>query len=228
MNLNKELDKKLLIKFPTRGRREKFFKVFKIYYDLLYDINKTEFIISCDIDDKEMNNDLVREEVSKYKNTKIYFNNNKSKIEAINNNLEGVEFDIVLLASDDMIPQAQWYDFIIKRDMDKHFPDTDGVLWYNDGYQGNKLNTLCILGKKYYDRFGYIYHPSYKSLWCDNEFMEVANGLNKQKYNDLVIIKHEHPVWTGQGFDQVLITNQNLDSVDKQNFFKRKQQNFPL
>ena len=26
-----------------------------------------------------------------------------------------------------------------------HYPDTDGVLWFNDGYKGNKLNTLCIL-----------------------------------------------------------------------------------
>jgi hypothetical protein len=79
--------------------------------------------------------------------------------------------------------------------MTEHYPDTDGVLWFNDGYQGNRLNTLCILGKKYYDRFNYIYHPDYISVWCDNEFMDVANLLGKQIYFDDIIIRHEHPDW---------------------------------
>ena len=67
--------------------------------------------------------------------------------------------------------------------MTELYPNTDGVLWFNDGNQGNRLNTLCILGKKYYERFNYIYHPDYTSLWADNEFMDVANLLNKQIFN---------------------------------------------
>ena len=70
--------------------------------------------------------------------------------------------------------------------------DLDHVLFYNDGYCGSKLNTMCILGRKYYERFHYIYHPAYKSLWCDNEFMEVADMLGKQTYYNTCLFRHDH------------------------------------
>jgi hypothetical protein len=40
--------------------------------------------------------------------------------------------------------------------MTKLYPDTDGVLWFNEGYLGMQNNTLSIMGKKYYDRFRFI------------------------------------------------------------------------
>jgi hypothetical protein len=217
---------KLLIKFPTRGRKEKFFKVLDLYIDYLEDTNNYKVIVSCDNDDLSMNNDEVINKLNTYKNLKYYFSDNKSKIEAINANLENEEFDILLLASDDMIPQFDGYDMIIRAMMMKNYPDTDGVLWFNDGYQAKNLNTLCILGKKYYDRFNYIYHSSYISLWCDNEFTEVAQSLNKQTYIPQVIIKHEHPVWKGEKWDDVQIKNDSFNNKDKENFIKRKQNNF--
>ena len=73
--------------------------------------------------------------------------------------------------------------------MSFNYPDTDGVLWFNDGFQGNRLNTLCILGKKYYERFNYIYHPDYISLYCDEEQTNVARNMNKMV--DLVIKNRE-------------------------------------
>lgn len=139
------------------------------------------------------------------------------------------DWDIVLIASDDMIPQVEKWDQIIIDDMKKFFPDTDGVLWYNDGYVGGRLNTLPCLGKKYYDRFGYIYHPAYKSLWADNEFMEVAEMLNKQRYMDNVIIKHEHP---GNNpavvYDDIYRRNDRHWNEDKAVYDQRKRQNFGL
>jgi hypothetical protein len=119
--------------------------------------------------------------------------------------MEG-DFDIVLLASDDMIPQVQGYDSIIRINMKKYYPNTDGILWFFDGYRRD-LNTLCILGKKYYDRFNYIYNPEYKSFWCDNEFMLVGNKLGKQKFIDLCIIKNIHPDITGQAYDETYHKN---------------------
>jgi hypothetical protein len=76
--------------------------------------------------------------------------------------------------------------------MKEVYPDTDGVLWFFDGWRKD-LNTLCILGRKYYDRFGYVYHPEYKSFWSDAEFTDVATILNKQTFIDKVIIRHLHP-----------------------------------
>ena len=136
---------KLLIKFPTRGRSNKFLKVLKKYNDLLED-KSTKIIVSCDNDDKDMNQTHVKEVLSGYKNVKVFWGDNKSKIEAINANIEGEVFDIILLASDDMIPVEKGYDKIIKNKMNKYYPDTDGVLWFNDGYQKEKLKTSAVLG----------------------------------------------------------------------------------
>lgn len=218
---------KLVIKFPTRGRVNNFIKALDKYVRFLDD-KSTEIIVSCDNDDIDMNGDLVKDVVSQYPNVKLCFNDNKSKIEAVNADLDGVDFDIVLLASDDMIPMVKGFDTIIKDKMIEHYSDTDGVLWFNDGYQGNKLNTLCILGKKYYDRFGYIYNPEYISVWSDNEFMDVGNLLGKQTYFDEVIIKHQHPDWGFGNRDDVHSLNSKFESHDRGVYNKRKELNFEL
>ena len=140
--------------------------------------------------------------------------------------MDELDFDIVLLASDDMVPMVKGYDTIIKNRMKETYPDTDGVLWFNDGYKGKELNTLCILGKKYYDRFGYIYHPSYNSVWCDNEFMDVANILGRQTYFNEVIIRHQHPDWGFGSRDTIHVTNMKNESSDNLTYNKRKLNNF--
>ena len=214
---------KILIKFPTRGRKNKFFNVLKKYQTFLYDINNVTFLISIDEDDADMNNSDSLEILSTFKNCKVIVGESNSKIHAVNRDIDkDGDWDIILLASDDMIPQVKGYDQIIINKMLENYPDTDGVLWFNDGYQGNKLNTLCILGKKYYERFNYIYYPEYKSTWCDNEFMLVGNLLKKQKYFPMVIIKHEHPDW-GYGKHDIIHHKNHSDLSFDMNLFKDRQ-----
>jgi len=220
---------KLLIKFPTRGRKNKFFTVLKQYQKLCEDIDNTFFLITLDNDDKEMNSLEVEDIFNTFKNLKYVYGDSTSKIHAVNRDIETVdEWDIVLLASDDMAPKVKGYDNIIRNKMREHYPDTDGVLWFNDGHQGNNLNTLCILGKKYYERFNYIYHPEYKSVWSDNEFMLVGDILKKQIYFDEVIIEHEHPDWGYGRRDNIHIVNSMNESHDRNLFVSRKQNNFYL
>lgn len=226
--LNKYINRRpiLLIKFPTRGRPEKFFKVLDEYYQKLSGNNNVQFLITCDNDDLTMNNSNVITKLKQYKNLTVIFGDNKTKIEAINANLNDVVFDILLLASDDMLPVADNYDSIIIENMLNHFSDFDGVLWFNDGVQQNRLNTLCILGRTYYNRFGYIYNPEYKSLWCDAEFTQVSNMLGKQKYFEQCIIKHEHHSLTGVGYDEIYDKNEKFERTDKNTFLKRQANNF--
>jgi len=216
---------KLLIKFPTRNRPNKFFKALDTYVNFLDDPT-TQIIVTCDNNDSTMTEAYVKEVVEQYNNVRMCYGDSKTKIEAVNADLNDVEFDILLLASDDMIPKVKGYDTIIKNKMKEHYPDTDGVLWFNDGHKGNELNTLCILGKKYYDRFGYIYHPDYVSVWCDNEFMDVAKLLGKQTYFDEVIIEHQHPDWGYGQQDVIHSINQRYEAQDKQLYTTRKLNNF--
>jgi hypothetical protein len=220
---------KLLIKFPTRNRKSKFFKVLKKYQNLCEDLTNTYFLITLDNDDESMSTSEVDQIFRTFKNVKVIYGNSNSKIHAINRDIELVDdWDIVLLASDDMVPKVKGYDNVIRDKMKENYPDTDGVLWFNDGHQGNKLNTLSILGKKYYDRFGYIYYPEYKSVWSDNEFMMVGNLLGKQTYFDEVIIEHEHPDWGYGNRDVIHQINYNNENHDKLLFMKRKENNFFL
>jgi hypothetical protein len=198
----------ILFKFPARGRKDKFLSTLLAYHEHLINKEDFQFLISIDEDDTALNNDEVKELISKFPNTKVVVGPSVGKIGAVNRDMDHAEpWDIVVLLSDDMMPKLKGFDMIIRKDMNKHFPDKDGVLWYNDGHQGDKLNTLCILGRKYYDRFGWIYHPGYKSLFSDNDFMQVSKLLGKVKYNSLCIIEHQHWFWMGEEMDELYTRN---------------------
>jgi len=217
---------KLLIKFPTRNRKSQFMSTFERYQNFISE-DTTRFSITIDEDDETMNNQDVINELTSYTNTEVTIGLSKTKVDAINRDIDTSEdWDIILLASDDMIPQIKGFDKIINTLMESNYPDTDGILFFNDGFKGQELNTLCILGKKYYERFNYIYHPEYKSTWCDNEFMMVGNLLKRQKYFPMVIIKHEHPDW-GYGKHDIIHHKNHSDLNHDMNLFNhRKLKNF--
>lgn len=224
-------DLRLLIKFPTRGRPEKLSnsldKLLFMAYDL--DLNKFSIVLTLDNDDNKTLKELdsILNEYSILVNFQIYKGVSKSKIDACNRDMNLVkDWDILLLMSDDMTPVTKGYDLIIKQDMEKYFPDLDGILHYPDGY--TPLNTMCILGKKYYDRFGYIYHPDYTSLWCDNEFHIVGDLLKKQYHSNKILFKHDHPIWTGKGYDAIYEKNDQYYKIDEAVFNARKELNFGL
>jgi hypothetical protein len=184
----------ILIKFPSRGRPLKCIETLRKYVNFAKNMDLIQIVVSLDKDDTTADFDFMNNVRAIHKNITVKLGTSKSKIDAVNRDIPHKSlWDILLLASDDMIPVVKGYDEIIRDSMQQFFPDKDGVLFFNDGYVGSRLNTLCILGNKYYERFGYIYYPGYKSLWCDNEFMLTGYKLKKQIYIDFVIIKHEHP-----------------------------------
>jgi len=216
----------ILIKFPTRQRKKKFFDTLDAYYNLLSGKHKVKFIISMDLDDQEMNSTQIRSRLDEKKGLKYFYGEHKTKMEAINDDMQHAgEFKIIFLASDDMIPQIPGYDHVIMKNMKENFPDFFGALHYNDGRVGERINTLVIMGKPMYDYFGYIYHPDYKSLWCDNEFTEVIRQMKKIKYINKVLVKH---AWGGRHGDSLYERNENLYSHDKHIFEQRKSMGFPI
>lgn len=219
----------ILFKFPARSRREKFFSTLQAYYDNMVNKEDFEFIVSIDEDDAQLNNEEFINAVGSMKNARVVVGPSKGKIDAVNRDIEQAKpWSIVVLVSDDMVPKRKGFDMIIRRDMNRYFPDTDGVLWYNDGHQGDRLNTLCILGKAYYDRFGYIYHKDYVSLYCDNEFTEVSKILGKVKYNSLCIIEHQHWAWGYGKMDGLYVRNETFIERDKAAFDRRASIGFEL
>jgi hypothetical protein len=214
-----------LFKFPTRSRKRKFFTVLDRYYEYMSGEYSFRFIVTMDNDDKAMRIGSTRNRLDEYKHLDYYYGPNKTKIQAINANMDQApDFKILFLVSDDMVPQVRDFDRLIMKHMKKHFPDFFGALHYNDGRVGKQVNTLSIMGKPLYDYFGYIYHPDYKSLWCDNEFHDVTKQMGKTQYIDKIIVKHE---WPGANGDPLYRRNENLYTRDKKVYEKRANLGFP-
>lgn len=228
----------MVVKFPTRGRPDKFVSVLNKYINFLSGMHEVRFVVSFDHDDLTMNNDNMW---SLFNRMNAQLGNqivpvcgaSTGKVAAINADLDRVvqfQPDVILLASDDMIPVQGGYDEIIAKAMAKHYPDTDGVLWFNDGFSGrDRLITLSILGRKYFNRFNYLYYPGYKSVFCDNEFTDVARLLGKVTYIDQVIIQHQ---WVGAvaPTDSIHQRNESVEMYahDKAIYEQRIASNFGL
>lgn len=220
---------KILVKYPTRGRVREFLQVLSrtIKHQKT---NNVHYLVSIDENDLSMPEDIIEFVESKWDNVTVVRGNSTGKIHACNRDVAsyGGEWDILVLLSDDMIVERVGWDEILIEEMNKYYPDGDGVLFHNDGYCEDKLNTMCILGRKYYNRFGYIYHPAYVSLFSDDEFMNVAKELDKQTYFKRVLFRHQHPINTGEKwkFDRTYNVNDRFYETDKKTYEIRKARGF--
>jgi len=205
--------KKLLIKFPTRNRPEKFKKVLQLYIDMLSGKHNVRFVVTMDEDDSTMNTQEIKEWLNSLPvNIKYNYGHSKTKIQAVNADLDGEEADVLLLASDDMIPQIKNYDDIIFQGFEQVFPDFDGAIKFNDGLRNDDLMTLCVMGWPLYKQFGYIYHPEYTSLYADTEQTMVLKKMQKFAVSEICLIKH---VWTAAPWDELHARNENSEMYSK-------------
>jgi hypothetical protein len=227
---------KLLIKFPTRQRPVLFFETLSKYISMSSGLHQIEYVISMDEDDVSMNNEQVRDRLNGLIDSgvdiKYFYGNSKTKIEAINADMEksSGDWELVFNGQDDMIPTAEGYDDIMLKRLFEFFPDTDGALWINDQFMGFDQNcTIVACGRKYYERFGYIYNPAYDSLFADNEYTEVGKGLGRLQYISDRIMKHD---WIGknQSLDPLIQRNESSEkyTADKRVFEERKRLGFPV
>ena len=219
---------KILLKCPTRSRPNKVLKTLQTYFDYANHPEQIGVALSCDTTDDTMQNiPELRRLLTRFAWSNVYYSDNHTKIEACNANMYEIQWDwdVVVLVSDDMIPRIRGYDDIIRNHMFSRFPDYNGILWFNDGTQGDKLNTLCIYGRTFYQQQGYIYHPDYKSLFCDTELTDQCRNEYKDRclYVPYCIIKHEHP-GTGfrQNMDKLYETNQRYWNEDMYTYIRRK------
>jgi len=186
------------------------------------------FLVSYDLDDTSMTEDVIQQAQEIVPSMIMVGGNSKTKIEACNADLNDCPYnwDVVLLISDDMFCRRQGWDKLIRDHMTETYPDTDGSLWIFDGAQ-HEINTLSCLGRAYYNRFHFIYHPSYSSFFCDNEQTEVAVSLGRIKRIDTPICSHEHPAWCGgMRPDQLYRRNNKFWQQDKATYNRRKSNGF--
>ena len=225
---------KILFKYPCRGRKNLFFESLNSLNENIRDRNNYHISLTIDEDDDILNTPEVMEQIGKYPNVSVGLGLSNSKIEAINRTMPDYDFDVIICWSNDMFATFFGFDDIMRdyichiinnREDDDflvHFPERDAM---------EALNVLYIATKKYYNRFGFIYHPSYKSLFCDNETLEVAKLLNRYHYigiPDLYV--HKNPAYHHHNMERDALFNEQQDfwQIDEDNYNKRKALNFEI
>ena len=213
-----------LLKYPTRGRREIFDKQIAKWNEMASGKHTIKWVISCDFDDEAM------QDLRSTEDQLVYFNHPRGKIAACNANVETAlqefpETEIIVLVSDDMVPQVQGWDDIMATEMSRHYPNLTGALHINDGLQGLNLCTLSVMGVKLYRELGYLYHPDYISTHCDNEYTEWIWGKRRAVWIPEVVVKHD---WVGNTInDELHKKNHSLMSRDEQVYQERRKRGFP-
>ena len=190
-------------------------------------------LVTCDVDDTTMTGSDVQQQLFQIMNTfawkAMYYGASSSKIEACNADIEKSEYewDIVVLVSDDMIPEVRGYDEHIRRSATS---DLDCVIWFNDGFQGYNLNTLSMYGRAMYNQLGSMYAPEYKSFFCDTELTDLCKTSLKDKtvYNPTCIIRHKHPSLGNAAVDALYVKNQRFFEQDLRTYISRKKYEYDL
>lgn len=211
----------VLLKYPTRQRPRLFRLTLRKYIDTAG--APLRIVVTIDVDDISMNNRIMRDWIAE-QGAEIDISPRRGKIIAINSGIPADQWSVLVLASDDHIPVTDGWALRILSDMPE---DGDALLWYKDIRQ-DRICLMPVMGRSYYDRFGYIYHPAYVSLWCDNEQTEVAQSLGKLIQPDSELFRNESADWGGIiRTDSLYRKNNAYYKIDRQTYERRKLLNFP-
>jgi len=228
---------KILFKITTKSRRLGFLRAVDSILDNIS--NKKDFHLLITVENEMHDNKMhPLPKLSCPHTYRVNPSSPTTKIDAINRDLndftESCDWDILCNVSDDQVFVVRAFDEIIRkyfmyeevgnalitsRSLDRfvHFPD------------GNRadLATMSIVGREYYNRDKYIYHPDYKSLWCDNEAQEVAQMRGCYVKSNTIIFNHLHPAFSKGAYDKQYQETEALSGVDAQTYRKRKSDGFP-
>lgn len=223
-------DPVICYKFASRSRPKRFFDALDNIFSLA---RYPHFFILATLDgnDPKMNTDEVMKKIVTYKNVIPQYGQSNNKVHAINRDMDKAgEWDILITMSDDMKFISEGFDAHIVSSMQKYFPDGDGCLCYWDGGRetSNQFMTMSIMGRKYYERFGYIYHPDYISVHCDNEATDVAKMLGKFQPMDIQLFQHEHPANGYAVADPQYVYTESFHGQDKAMREQREKRNFDV
>lgn len=207
---------KISVIHPSRGRPEMALNTF-IKWHSKADDRCFQYIISID------ESDLSKSQyIETWNNTCLIVSDNKSAIEAINNAAKVATGDILIVVSDDFDCPEHWDTLLLAELAGKE----DFLVKTDDGLQ-KTLVTLPIMDRKYYNRFGYIYHPDYGHMHADEEMTIVALMFGRYIKSDLVF-PHHHYTTGAMQMDEINVKNNNTWAHGQATLDRRALNNFGI
>ena len=177
---------------PSRGRPRKAFEAAMKWISMC-GVNDLDYILSIDEDEP-----FAPEYQRLFDQYTYIVRPNSNAVEAINNAAKEAKGDLIVVMSDDFSCPDNWGQIIQKATRNKQ----DFLLKVNDGVQ-NWIVTLPIMDRKYYERFGYIYYPEYKHMFCDTELTHVADMTKRLIVRNDIVFRHNHYSVTREPKDDV-------------------------
>ena len=235
---------KILYKYTSRSRPANFKRGLDSIFNLS-NISNFDVLVTLDEDDDKLSEYLKI--CDQYGSDVVaYVGTSENKVHAINRDINewNRDWEILVNMSDDMLFIQKGFDDIIRAAFNEgqqyYFRDEKGntlnvdldrFIHFNDGNQRSNVCTMSIMGKQYFRRDKYIYHPSYESVWCDVEATEHAKLRGCYHYmGDMnIIFKHLHPAWGLAQYDEQYQKWEDHKYYDKdyRNYLDRKTVNFP-
>lgn len=216
---------RLLVVIPTREHPDQLFQVLDQFYENLSGEVECHFLISCDSDDNMMNNKAIEHQLNDYPHLILVYDRRVSISESFQRDLSLVEgmYDILIAASDHHIPIQFGYDIIIAEKMRSHYANNEGVLNFQEHDSGKNINSVPVVGKRYYSIFGSLYYPDYQTLPCaQKELTMVSRMLAKET---LIIQSLFKPLPLAESQSSLEV---NYQENDEQLYKKRFNESFGL
>lgn len=211
---------RVLIKIPTRACPQSFFETLDAYERNLSGNTNCRFLITCDKDDASMNNEAVIKKLKSYSNVRYEFVAQKNPIALANEGINSEQFDILVIGSDDNAPFAKQFDKIILQQFQKNFPSYDGILVYRAGARTSETAGIFVIGRVFYNRFGFVFNPVYQEFYAPQELLAVAKMLRKYELSSENLFTHKQ--------SDAKIKSAQIERQDKEIFEVRRDHLFDL
>lgn len=116
----------------------------------------------------------------------IIVNDNLTAIEAINNACKKIDFETLIVISDDFHCREKW-DIQINQATNRL---ENYLLKTFDGMQ-SWLVTLPIMDRAFYESYGYVYNPQYRHMFADTEMTAVAEMTGRLHFRNDIVFTHK-------------------------------------
>lgn len=205
---------KISLLHPSRNRSEKAAIAIQNWLQKSSNTIEIEYILSLDIDEPQCRDYLswLEKLYGIYNNVKVKcIKGNSDFVVAATNRAAKISTgDILVFMADDFNCPENWDEKIVEiisknvemrlsiayatNSLKEQTESKRIALLVEDGCNKNyNLLTLPIITKEFYLMNGYFFHPSFKSMWCDNFIYEQAKrgGYLIDCTNELTFI-HKH------------------------------------
>jgi len=190
----------------TRGRPAKARAAYDAWMSRASGAHNLEYILSVDVDDKQMvtpkGNELKLIDESWPTTVNVIGGESRpGPVDAYNRALYASTGDIIVQVHDDIIPPKDWDAAVVEAFGDTSRP---ALLHVDDG-TGDKVNpdkpdllTILVGTRAWFEGAGFFYHPSYPSVYCDDDITAMAQRLDA--IIDAMHIRFNH-AWEGAASD---------------------------